>query len=362
MNTNTTTIATDTSTPTSRHRSRWAAIGAAVAVSLGAGTVGFVGAAGPSASAYVPITSCRAIDTRSAEPIGPRSSPLGSRDVLTVAARAGSGQCSALPADAVAVSLNVTALGATLPTHLTIWPTGVAMPNSSSLNPSPNQPPTPNAVTTPLSAAGSFDVFNFQGSVEVIVDVTGYYTEMPAGGTAPHDHDARYYTKEAIDDWAGELDDQLGLVAYAPLGDTTLSAQSFRADVGSGWQISPYLSHTTISSVECVSAPIEIMSTDGSVLITDVVVTYEAATTVLLNTSITVVDPVTAPSLAATTESWSTGANLAATSGTVKHAVLPIAGSGVISVGSSQNVSLQVCASKPITLATVAYRAGNSNR
>ena len=52
--------------------------------------------------------------------------------------------------------------------YLTIWPDQVAQPNASSLNPSPGQPPIPNAVTTPLSGAGRFNVFNYSGSVQVI--------------------------------------------------------------------------------------------------------------------------------------------------------------------------------------------------
>jgi hypothetical protein len=46
-------------------------------------------------------------------------------------------------------------------------------------------------VTTALSALGQFNVFNLQGTVDVIVDVNGYY--------ADHNHDDRYYTKAEVD-------------------------------------------------------------------------------------------------------------------------------------------------------------------
>lgn len=72
--------------------------------------------------------------------------------------------------------LNVTAVGATQPTFLTVWPDG-PLPLASSLNPVPGQPPTPNAVTTDLDAAGEFKVYNLQGNVDVIIDINGYYTE-----------------------------------------------------------------------------------------------------------------------------------------------------------------------------------------
>ena len=53
-------------TDAKHHRARWAAIGAAVAVSMGAGGVGFVQATtSPSgASAFVATQPCRVLDTR----------------------------------------------------------------------------------------------------------------------------------------------------------------------------------------------------------------------------------------------------------------------------------------------------------
>jgi hypothetical protein len=96
-----------------------------------------------------------------------------------------------LPADATALSLNVTAVRATLPTFLTIWPTGAAMPTASSLNPFPDAPPAPNAVTVDLSGDGRFNVYNLQGQVHVLADVVGYY--------AHHTHDDRYYTRAQVD-------------------------------------------------------------------------------------------------------------------------------------------------------------------
>lgn len=79
-----------------------------------------------------------------------------------------------LPTDAVGLSLNVTAVGATAPTFLTFWPGGTR-PKASSLNPTPGQPPTPNAVVTDLVPAGTFQLYNLAGSVDVIIDVNGYY-------------------------------------------------------------------------------------------------------------------------------------------------------------------------------------------
>lgn len=176
-------------------RTRWAAVGAAVAVTLGAGSIATVDAvAGTGERAvYTAITPCRLVDTRPGDNnVGPRSTPLGRAETDTFSARGAQGRCSAadLPADAVALAMNVTALGATTGTFLTIWPGG-ERPLASSLNPTPGQPPVPNAVTTELSASGSFDLYNKDGSVHVVLDVVGYYTD--------HHHDDRYDTSAEVD-------------------------------------------------------------------------------------------------------------------------------------------------------------------
>lgn len=169
-------------------RTRWAAIGAAVAIALGAGGIGFVNATVTSGerTVFVPITPCRLLDTRPEFQVGPKSSPLGANEVHSVAGVGSVGNCN-LPANAVALVLNVTALDATLPTFLAVWPAGVARPEASSLNPAPGQPPMPNAVTTDLGTNNEFSIFNLQGTVNVLADVVGYY--------ADHNHDDRYYQK-----------------------------------------------------------------------------------------------------------------------------------------------------------------------
>ena len=174
---------------TAGSRTRWAAVGAALAVVLGAGgTISIVDATISSGDrpVFIPITACRLIDTRPAFQIGSRSSPLAPDETLTVDSHGTNGDCS-IPSDAGALSLNVTAVGATLPTFLSIWPASTTRPNASNLNPVPGQPPTPNAVTTELSANGKFKIYNKQGNVHVIADVNGYY--------ADHHHDDRYATK-----------------------------------------------------------------------------------------------------------------------------------------------------------------------
>jgi len=121
-------------------------------------------------SSFVPMSPCRLFDTRPEFDLGSLAT-FGADDTQTVTAHGDSGECT-IPDVAVALSLNVTAVNATLPTHVTVWPDG-EMPTASSLNPVPGGVAF-NAVTVPL-ASGAFQVYNFQGSLDVIADVNGYY-------------------------------------------------------------------------------------------------------------------------------------------------------------------------------------------
>ena len=70
--------------------------------------------------------------------------------------------------------------------YLTVFAADVARPNTSNLNYTPGQGPVSNAVTASLSADGNIDVYNHLGSVDVIIDINGYYVPSasgPAGST-----------------------------------------------------------------------------------------------------------------------------------------------------------------------------------
>ncbi len=239
-------------------KSRWAAIGAAVAVSLGAGGFGLIHATNPAgASAFVPISPCRALDTRTDFQVGPRSSPLGANDTYDVSGHGTVGDCT-LPDDATGLALNVTALDATAPSFLTFYPAGAVRPDASHLNPGPGQPPTPNAVNVQLGADGRFSIYNFQGSVNVIADVVGYYTG--------HDHDDRYYTKEQSDAalatkantadvyTKGQADEQF---MTQPMGALIVPLASFIA-VDDEWLFTFAWSREATTSATCISAPVEL--------------------------------------------------------------------------------------------------------
>jgi len=95
-----------------------------------------------------------------------------------------------IPADAVAVSGNVTIVGQTQPGYVTVAPTlasGV-VPDTSTIN-FPTGDTRANGVTLPLGPGGLLDamycsggVTNGAGVVQVIFDVTGYFANDPATG------------------------------------------------------------------------------------------------------------------------------------------------------------------------------------
>ena len=171
-------------------RSRWAAIGAAVAVTLGGGGISLVGAAVDSGDQPITVfldEPCRLLHT--GKGIG-RSTPLQAGEIHTVAATEPTGPCN-VPAGAVGLVTNVTALNATANTNLRFFPAGGQVPGTSNLNPRPGGAPTPNAVTVGLNGAGQFSIRNAFGTVDVIVDVAAYLVD--------HDHDDRYYTQTEVD-------------------------------------------------------------------------------------------------------------------------------------------------------------------
>jgi hypothetical protein len=170
-------------------RSRWAAIGAAVAVTLGAGGFGIVNAVSSgTASSFVPIVPCRLVDTRPAPTtVGNRATPLGPGEIATFVVHGRNGMCD-IPATATAISSNVTIVAPTSDSYLALFPADAGRPNASNLNWRAGQAPTPNAVTVSLSLGGAVNVFNERGNVTVIIDIVGYYepsTTGPAGPPGP---------------------------------------------------------------------------------------------------------------------------------------------------------------------------------
>ncbi len=250
-------------------RTRWAALGAAVAVTLGAGGVGLSYATSPAgASAYVPIVPCRLADTRLSSNVGPHSQPLGADGMIGYDGWGAVAPDCSLPSGTSALQLNVTAVNATTLTNLRFYPEGEPTPGASHLNPAPGQPPTPNAVTVTLNAAGRFSVFNRFGSVDVVIDVLGYYTD--------HHHDDRYYTKGDVDALLAEPP----VTTYTPhfLDATTVGDQPWELNADRRWR------HENAGAVTgCLLFPIEVPA--GTRLNT-AQLAYSATSSVLVQTRI----------------------------------------------------------------------------
>jgi hypothetical protein len=164
-------------------RSQWTAAGAVVAMLVGGGSLLTASAAGsPSASSFVPITPCRLFDTRAgSDNIGPRATPLGPDEIHIAQVWGANGNCT-IPTGATGVSLGVTVVNPTAASYLTVFPADATRPLASNLNWVAGQAPTPNAVTAPLSADGRMGLYNLAGTVDVLVDIVGFY-ELGSGGT-----------------------------------------------------------------------------------------------------------------------------------------------------------------------------------
>ena len=79
-----------------------------------------------------------------------------------------------MPAGATGLVADVTATNGTTGSFVTVFPDGVAKPNSSNLNFGPGQT-IPNLVTVKLAANGKVDLYNELGYVDLVADAVGYY-------------------------------------------------------------------------------------------------------------------------------------------------------------------------------------------
>ena len=131
----------------------------------------------PPASTYVPVTPFRVYDSRSgAGPLGAgqhRDIPVGGQGTV--------------PADATAAVINLTGVLDAQGTYLSLSPTGApGLGSTSNLNIGPNDIQA-NLVTVPLGSGGDVSVFNSAGSINVVMDVEGYFrsTVAPPAAMTP---------------------------------------------------------------------------------------------------------------------------------------------------------------------------------
>ena len=164
-------------------RSRWAAVGAAVAVACGAGGVGWVAHATSvdSISSFVNIAPCRLFDTRAGgDTVGNRSTPLGTGETFERQVWGSNGAC-AIPSTATGISYNLTVPDPVVTGFVKLYPGDAAVPNASAINTSALFGTKANGGIVGLSATGSIKLFNQVGPLNAILDITGYFVGVTPG-------------------------------------------------------------------------------------------------------------------------------------------------------------------------------------
>lgn len=115
------------------------------------------------------VTPCRVIDTRSAD--GPRGGPALANLATRVVQM--TGVCG-IPSNAIAVAANITAVSPVTTGFLSLFPSDIAWPGSSTMNYRANKTRANNAILR-LSPAGQTSVYNNGSTQHFIIDVTGYF-------------------------------------------------------------------------------------------------------------------------------------------------------------------------------------------
>jgi hypothetical protein len=131
--------------------------------------VDVVGYFAQSGSVMRSIAPQRLLDTREGDG-APRARVGAGREVtVRVAGRSG------VPSGATAAALNVTAVAPTEDTFLTVYPGGETRQTTSSLNPDRGQV-SANLVITKIGTNGTINIYNNRGDVDIIADLTAYFT------------------------------------------------------------------------------------------------------------------------------------------------------------------------------------------
>jgi hypothetical protein len=121
---------------------------------------------------FIALNPCRVADTRGngfTGAYGPPPLIASATRSFTIA-----GQCG-IPASAAAVSFNFAALNVGAAGDLRVFPAGGGVPTVSTLNYNGNTPNIANAAVVPLGTAGAITVQADATSIDLIIDVNGYY-------------------------------------------------------------------------------------------------------------------------------------------------------------------------------------------
>jgi hypothetical protein len=120
--------------------------------------------------AYTSMAPTRLLDTRL------NGGRIGTNDTRTIT-------ITGVPANATAVTLNVTATDTSAGSFLTVYPAGSSLPSPSNLNWFPGET-VANLVTVQLGTADQVSFYNNNGEMDLVVDLEGYYAPETIGSTA----------------------------------------------------------------------------------------------------------------------------------------------------------------------------------
>jgi len=170
---------------------------------------------------YYPLKSARLLDTRTAN--GGHQRPVAPRETMTYNV-AGLGGVPASGVAAVVINLTVTRATSSIG-FVTAWPSNTTRPGVSSINYVAGVTRA-NIATVPMNSSGKMSLYNSAGSVDVIVDVVGFYGSEAVGpvGVTPG-NEFTSLAPSRILDTRGSTDGALAgkdaVVMYADFGKPT---------------------------------------------------------------------------------------------------------------------------------------------
>jgi hypothetical protein len=118
---------------------------------------------------YEAVQPFRALDTRIPKNPGAVAVPMGAQGVVELDTRS-----IGVPDDASVLMMNVTVTGPTVGGYVTVYPGGEPLSDTSNLNFTAGQT-VPNAVAMRIGADRKIKFYNAYGTIDLIVDVTGWY-------------------------------------------------------------------------------------------------------------------------------------------------------------------------------------------
>jgi len=209
------------------------------------------------------ISSTRVLDTReTAVPLSAGETRL--HDLSSVA-----------PAGATGVALNITGVGANAPTAVSVWSGEAKRPLTSVVNVGPGAVQS-NLVLLALDPDATINLYNYAGSIQVIVDVVGWFTGDFVGMTPVRAVDSR--TGYGIDSLAAGTSRTLplqGLVSLPPEAAAVAVNATFiagatatRIALGPTGQESPTAQQIDLAAGQVITQAMVVGVANGSMTVT----------------------------------------------------------------------------------------------